>query len=198
MDILKYIASGVLEEYCLGLLSEEDEAYLIQMTILYPEIKEELTAVESAMEKIAVSNAIEPAPGVKQRILAALGFDGTETIANLDQLPTISANTDRQAWFNTLKHLIPDEPSEDFSCEVFRSDDHIRQMLVITKIDVKEEQHSDYLESFFILEGRCECTVGNNVYTLGTGDFLEIPLHLKHNIKLLSPYVMAILQYEYV
>ena len=196
MDVQKYIESGVLEQYCLGLLNEEEQAFLIQMAMLYPEIKAELTAVELAIEKLAASGAVEPGGPIKQRVLASLGFN--EVILDINNLPAIDRNADHAAWLKTLAHLIPDTPTEDFTLNVVRNDDYYQQMLVVTNMDVPEEDHDDFLESFFILKGNCECTVGNELFKLGEGDFLEVPLHLKHNIKVTSPYVVAILQYQFV
>ena len=196
MDVQKYIESGVLEEYCLGLMNEEDQAFLIQMTMLYPEVKAELNAVELATEKLAASGAIEPAGHVKQRILASLGFG--ETLLDINNLPAIDKNSDHETWLKTLAHLVPDVPKEDFTLSVIRNDDHYQQMLVVTNMDVPEEDHDDFLESFFILKGSCECAVGNELFKLSEGDFLEVPLHLKHDIKVTSPYVVAILQYQFV
>jgi mannose-6-phosphate isomerase-like protein (cupin superfamily) len=195
METGKYIESGVLESYCLGLLSEEDEAFLFQMTVLYPEVKAELDAVEAAVEKIAMANAVEPPILVRQKVLLALGF--TESL-NIDELPVISQSTDPEPWLSVFAHLIPDELSEDFVSHLLRDDEQVQQTLVITKTNVPEEEHGDFLESFYILEGRCECTIGNNHFALGPGDFIEIPLHIKHDIKLLTPHVTAVLQYRFV
>jgi mannose-6-phosphate isomerase-like protein (cupin superfamily) len=196
MDVKKYIESGILEEYCLGLLNEEEQAFLIQMAMLYPEVKAELTAVELVTEKLAASGAAEPGAHVKERVLALLGFE--ETLLDVNNLPAVDENSDHETWLKTLAHLIPDNPTEDFTLNVVRNDDHYQQMLVVTNMDVPEEDHEDFLESFFILKGSCECTVGNQLFKLGEGDFLEVPLHLKHNIKVTSPYVVAILQYQFV
>ncbi|MDR3693142.1 cupin domain-containing protein [Mucilaginibacter sp.] len=196
MDTGKYIESGILEDYCLGLLSEEEEAYLIQMTMLYPEIKAELTAVETAMEKMANLNAVEPSPLVKQKVLRALGFD--DSGLNIDDLPVISGAGDPAPWLSLFSHLMPDEPSEDFTSYMIRDDGQVRQMLVTSKTNVPEEEHGDFLESFFILKGRCKCTIGDNFYALGAGDFIEIPLNVKHDIKLVTPHVTAVLQYRFV
>ncbi|MDB5015296.1 MAG: hypothetical protein JWQ84_128 [Mucilaginibacter sp.] len=196
MDIQQYIDSGVLEEYCMGLLSEGDQAYLIQMTMLYPEVKEALTLVELTFEKFAGFTAIEPDPSVKQNVLAAIDFDQADL--SLNNLPVISHAGDPQPWLKALAHLIPNEPTEDFICHVIREDDKVRQMLVITKTDVPDEEHGDFLESFFILDGHCECTVGESFYALGAGEFIEMPLRVKHNIKLTTPVVTAILQYKFV
>ncbi|HWZ05006.1 MAG TPA: cupin domain-containing protein [Mucilaginibacter sp.] len=197
MDTGKYIESGVLEAYCLGLLGEEEEAYLIQMTMLYPEIKAELTAIEIVMEKMADLDAVEPSTSVKQKVLSALGFNET-ALLNIDNLPVISNTGDPKPWLNIFSHLIPAEPSEDFVSHVIRDDEQVQQMLVISKTNVPEEQHGDFLESFFILQGRCECTIGGNFYALGPGDFIEIPLYTKHDIKLVTPHVTAILQYRFI
>ena len=197
MDIQAYIESGVLEEYCLGLLSEEDEAYLIQMSVLYPEIKTELTAIEFAMENLAGLTAIEPNPGIKQYILAALGFNDADTI-DLQNLPVISHSANPAPWLKALAHFIPEEATEDFILHVIREDKIAQQMLVIIKNDVPEEEHGGFFESLFILEGRCECTIGDKFYALGAGDFIEIPLNIAHDIKLTTPVVTAILQYRFV
>ena len=194
MDIKEYIESGVLEEYCLGLLDEEAKSFLIQMAMLYPEIKDELIATELAIEKLSFAGALEPNHGIKQRILDTLGFGEDK----FDHFPTVTQDADYKTWLKNLAHLIPSEPSEDFFCEVIRKDERIQQMLVVTKSDVPEEDHNDYLESFFILKGHCECTVGDKTVNLFAGDYLEIPLHVKHDIKIMSPHVVAILQYQFV
>ena len=196
MDIQAYIESGILEEYCLGHLNEADEAYLIQMTLLYPEIKAELTAVETAFENLADLTAVEPSGNVKQNILAALGFAGDDL--NINDLPVIRRATDPQPWLKAFAHLIPDEPKEDFVLNIIRDDKIAQQMLVTGNTDVPEEEHGEFFEGLFVLKGRCECTIGDELFALGAGDFIEIPLHVKHDIKLVTPFVTAVLQYRFV
>ena len=197
MDVQKYINSGILEEYCLGLLNEEEQSFLIQMTMLYPEVKEELIAVELMVEELALVTAVKPSRDLKKNILSKLGFD-PDTLLDLSHLPAVDDNTDHQTWLNALDHLIPADPSEDFLMQEIRKDEQYQQMLVVTKNNVPEEEHGDFIESFFILKGKCECKVGNELHKLAEGDFLEIPLHVKHDIKITSPYVIAVLQYRFV
>lgn len=197
MDVQNYLESGVLEAYCLGMLSDEEQAYLIQMTMLYPDIKAELTAVELSLENMAAAHAIEPNPANKQNVLSALGFIQTAKL-DADKLPFVSQNADPEPWLTEFAHLLDPEPLVDFTCHILRDDPEVKQMLVISKIDVPEEDHSDFLESLFILKGHCQCTIGNNFYTLMPGDFIEIPLNTPHNIKITTPIVTAILQYKYV
>ncbi|MCO5946333.1 cupin domain-containing protein [Mucilaginibacter flavidus] len=196
MDVQKYIESGVLEQYCLGLLDEGEQAYLIQMTMLYPEIKTELTAVELAFEELSAITAVEPTNNLKQNILAAIGFNNVAL--NVNDLPVLRHSTNPGPWLAAFAHLIPDAPAEDLTVNVIRDDAIVRQMLMTGNTDVPEEEHGEFHESLFVLKGRCECTVGDELFTLGAGDFIEIPLNIKHDIKLLTPFVTAVLQYRFV
>ncbi|TWI99991.1 mannose-6-phosphate isomerase-like protein (cupin superfamily) [Mucilaginibacter frigoritolerans] len=198
MDVQKFIQSGILEEYCLGLLSDEESAYLIQVAMLFPSIKRELTAIEETLEKFSLANAMEPPAETKEKILASLGFADSETLPDIAQMPATDKNTDPKTWLNAAAHLIPENPTTPFTFHQLRKDEHFQQMLIIATTHVPEEEHDNYIESFFILKGYCECTVGNDFFQLGPGDFLEIPLNVKHNVKLTSPCVVAVLQYEFV
>jgi mannose-6-phosphate isomerase-like protein (cupin superfamily) len=198
MDKQKYLDSGVLEEYCLGKLTKEDQAYLLRMAMLYPEIKTELTAVELTFEKLASLAAVEPRDNVKQNILTSLGFVEENEALNLNDLPVIRTSADPKLWLDALAHLIPEEPADDFFMHIIRHDDQAQQMLVTSKNDIPEEEHGDFFEGLLILKGRCECTIGEDFFALGPGDFIEIPLRVKHDIKLVTPYVTAVLQYRFV
>ncbi len=195
MNIQEYIESGVLEEYCMGALPEEEQSFVIQMSLLYPEVKQELTHIELALEKLANANAVAPSAALKHSILTSLGFvDGLD----LENLPTINKDADHQLWLEALKHLIPAETNEDLFCYELRNNNLITQTLVVSKVNIPVETHEDVIESFLILKGICECTVGNEVFRLSTGDFIEIPLHINHDIRILTPYVVAVLQHQTV
>jgi len=197
MNIQKYMESGVLEDYCLGLLNERDSAFLIRMANFYPEIRSELTAVELTLEILAVAKAVKPPPQNRRNILTALGFDD-DTPPDLDNLPLLTHDADYQLWLDVCKHLMPGEPTADLTVKELKSNAGLQQMLIATKTDIPDEEHGDMLESFFILKGQCICIVNDDLFHLHPGDFLQIPLYAKHNIKVLSPYVAAVLQYQFV
>ncbi|MEO8884893.1 MAG: cupin domain-containing protein [Mucilaginibacter sp.] len=191
MDIQAYIQSGILEQYCLDLLNADERADVLKNGALYPEIKQELIHIETTMEKMAAARAIDPDERLKQQILSTLGFGDD---IDLNNPPNVDAYSDYEAWLKAVEHLIPAQPFEDFFMEVLRQDDRGTQMLVVTKTDVPEETHDNWIESFFILKGQCVCTVGTETITLNVGNFLEVPLYTEHDIKITSPYLVAILQ----
>jgi mannose-6-phosphate isomerase-like protein (cupin superfamily) len=194
-SVKAFIDSGHLELYSLGLANAGEAAEIDTLKLTNPEISRELHEIELALEQLAQSQAITPAPGIKQRVLAALNF-AAEPL-DLNHLPPTNKYSDHESWYAAVEHLIPAEPFEDFFMEVLQHNEQIAQMLVVTKLDVPEEVHEAVAESFFILKGQCACTVGTEVFTLNAGDHLDIPLHINHDIKILSPYVIAILQHQF-
>lgn len=61
MDIQTYIASGILENYALGLTTDQERREVECMSAIYPELKTELLAIQSSLESYAEALAT-PAP----------------------------------------------------------------------------------------------------------------------------------------
>jgi mannose-6-phosphate isomerase-like protein (cupin superfamily) len=196
MNIREYIASGILEDYAMGALSDEDQSAVYQLSLLHPKIAAALLEIEKTLEQYANLRAVNPDGRLKQRILNSLDVAPEPPAFDLGNLPVTNSEANHLQWLQALKHLIPEEPTEDFMAESLRSEPHLAQTLVITKCDVPEETHGNVIESFFILKGECICAVGNNTFHLHAGSFLEIPLHVPHTIQIVSPYVVGILQHR--
>lgn len=58
MNAGDYINSGILQDYCLGLLTKEEELQLEAMCREYPHVAAELQLLRQALEKYAGSNMI--------------------------------------------------------------------------------------------------------------------------------------------
>ncbi len=69
MDVAKYISSGILEQYVLGDLSEKDRREVERYAEQYPEIRQELDSIETAMEAFALSRSTPPSPGTLNKVL---------------------------------------------------------------------------------------------------------------------------------
>jgi len=63
-----YIETGILELYVLGQLNATEQREVEEMAVRFPEIKEEIAAIEIAMEQYAVNHAIIPSSGLEQQI----------------------------------------------------------------------------------------------------------------------------------
>ncbi|WP_339906097.1 anti-sigma factor [uncultured Cyclobacterium sp.] len=72
MDIKAYISSGKLELFVLGDLNETEQQEVLSMAKKYPEINQEIIAIEDAMLAIDQASAVKPSPKLKNKIFATL------------------------------------------------------------------------------------------------------------------------------
>jgi len=66
------ISSGLLELYALGLTSNEEARQVEEWINQYPEIKQELDAIEVSLENYAQAHAIEPSSSIKDKIFSQI------------------------------------------------------------------------------------------------------------------------------
>ena len=69
MDIQRYLSSGIIESYCLGVASSAERAEVDRLCQLHPEIKAEVTTVSRTLEDFALAHWQTPPPHLKSRIL---------------------------------------------------------------------------------------------------------------------------------
>ena len=74
MNTNAYIESGIIEAYALGALSKEEARQVEADVAMYPELKEELRAIEDAMQLFTTSLAKELPAGLDNKIWAALQY----------------------------------------------------------------------------------------------------------------------------
>lgn len=73
MNIKEYISSGIVESYVLGLASPEERLEFEQTCAQYPEVLEARITFEEQLEQEARQQALQPDPGLKQKILRETG-----------------------------------------------------------------------------------------------------------------------------
>lgn len=149
---------------------------------------------DDLLTEIYGAGSVAPPSGLKQNILGRLGFADEEL--DLNNLPPTSKYSNHLSWLKVLESVLPSELVGQLFMQEIRHDEDYVQSLVVSRVNVPEEVHEEYPESFFILEGRCACTVGTEVFELAAGDFLDIPLLVPHDVKLLTAEVKAIVQYR--
>jgi len=77
------ISSGLLELYALGLASPQETIEVEEWVSQYPEIKQEIEAIEVTLESYAQAHAIDPSPLVKEKILLQISQDEQNSIYNV-------------------------------------------------------------------------------------------------------------------
>ena len=194
MNISEYIHSGILQEYCLGLLSEKEMKEIREMAGLHPEIASELAANEEAIKEFSVAHSYTPPKSLKKEIWQVIENLESEKNFTTDKTPIINQYSDYKKWLKAVSPLLPGEIEGNVFARVIRNDGKVTQTLIKSKVDYPDEVHEDVYESFIVLEGECECYIGEDIIKLGPGGFINIPLHEHHDVKVLSPYVIAVQQ----
>lgn len=77
MNIEAYIASGILEAYVLGELTEQERAEVETALENHPQLKKELEQIELGLEKMAMQSAIKPPSSIKNNLYERLEFSET-------------------------------------------------------------------------------------------------------------------------
>ncbi|MFM9909775.1 MAG: cupin domain-containing protein [Chitinophagaceae bacterium] len=195
MNEQQYIDTGILNDYCLGLLNKEQQEQVEENMKLYPVIRVEVDAINSTLEQYATSYQTLPAENLKERIWKALENITREERISFSDLPLLTKFSDSKNWLKLIRPLLIEKVAgQEFFIKVLRDDKEALQSLVWSSVNYPDEVHDDMQESFIVLEGSCECFIGKQVIRMGPGDFMEIPMHTHHDVKLLSPYLMAIVQ----
>lgn len=198
MNIKAYIESGILELYALDLLQEKEKAEVEKAILVYPEAKAEVDSIQRAIEGFAALSAITPPSHMKQKIVETISNFEKECKMDLDDLPLLNKFSDYRSWLALVKDYIPERLEDGIFSRVLRDADNLMQTLVVSSTDFEDEIHVDVYESFLMLEGKCKCTVGGQVYFMEAGEYTEIPLHEIHRVEILTPRVVAILQHSAV
>lgn len=193
-DTTQYLQSGIIENYCLGSLSESEMKEVLLLADQFPEIQKAILEFQNTLEKYAQSVS-KPAPiEAKNKLMSMIDNLLQEESISLTNLPLISKYSNSEHWLKFAKSLLPDETKHDVHVKVLRDDAEVFLSILWLKTDVPNEVHSQETESFLVLEGECECFVGDERYVFGPGDFFEVPMYMDHDVKLLTPSVVAVLQ----
>ena len=88
MENLKaFIESGVLELYVLGDLSPEETLRVKELASQHQEVRDELAAIDYAMEEFAMQNAVQPSEDVEAKLFQKLGINIDEETNSVSDLP---------------------------------------------------------------------------------------------------------------
>ncbi len=195
LNIDKYIESGVIEAYCLGTLSDAETVSFLRYCKEYSAVQAALDEAEAALEMFAVHYSVTPSPTIKAKLFSV--FDNLDQEKNIDLQapPQISQYADPQLWKAALTEIHAPDEYEGLHLHPLWEAGNVIMLVAFLKDVLPNETHDDMKESFMILEGTCICYVGDEVIYLTPGDYLEIPLHVEHNIVVTSKTpVKAILQ----
>lgn len=187
MDIRAYLDSGIIEEYCLGLLDSEAAAQVEKISRQHPDVDLEIQKTLEALARL--STKAKPRPHVKTALFQVIDQLETELKIDLENPPFIHRHSDFSAWNSAIEDLTPNLEEETAKYHVLQDQPDFQLSIVWLEDQLVEDGHDphEFEESFLILEGTCECNIGGKIIHLQAGDYLEIPRFTQHTIRNTSP-----------
>ena len=82
-DLKAYIETGVLELYVLGNLTESEKLSVEAMLVKYPELNNEVSEIEAALESYATAQAIQPDESVEVKTFNLLSFKEEASVISI-------------------------------------------------------------------------------------------------------------------
>ena len=187
-SIHDYIGSGILELYVSGIATVEEAAMVEQLSLIHPEIAEEIEKISGTLKAYAQQHSVEPDPTIKPFLMAAIDYG--ERIKNGEPVsfpPVLHENAaiaDYGQWLSD--NPAPAELPDLYATIIGHSPEMITAIVWIKKM-APQEVHHDEIERFLIVEGACDIIIEDEVHQLTAGNMLSIPLHKAHVLKVTSP-----------
>ncbi len=189
MDLEEIKNSGLLELYVIGDIGDSDRLMLEKAMETHPSLKDEVMEIEQALELYAFANA-EPPPAAAGPMLMALA-DFSERIKNgeISSMPPAlhpAAKVEDYSEWLDREDMVASDDFESMFGKVMGKDEERINLIIWLRHGAPDETHTDELESFLIVEGTCNITIGDEVKQLQPGDYCTIPLHVSHRVDVTS------------
>jgi mannose-6-phosphate isomerase-like protein (cupin superfamily) len=196
--ISDYINSGIIEEYVLGLCSNEDKLEVEQLAQSHPEILSAINNFSQSIEHYTNENLIEPDPAIKPMLIATIDFltrlEKGEQPLSVPLLTPQTTVEDFHYWLNRPDIVLPvNKP--DVYAKIIGSTPEVTTAIVWLREAAPAEVHTNTYERFLVIEGSCTISIEDTLHNLVPGDFLSIPLQVSHVVTVTSTaYCKIILQ----
>lgn len=181
MNVDKYISSGVLENYCLGLCDAAENAMIEKYALTYPAVKNEIEKIRNSLEDYFQSNQVKPSSAVKTNIM--LSVYRQAVLEDKAFAPLIGKQTDVSVLASWLADKRIDEPAENFDnlfITELPSTEHVINFIVQAKAGHETEMHEDFIEYLYIVRGSCIMNFEGEERAYKAGDIIQVDPHINH------------------
>jgi quercetin dioxygenase-like cupin family protein len=189
-DIKDFIASGIIEMYCMGLASDEEKIQVESLAQTNSEIRDEIAAVTEALHLYSVASSKSPAYNLRQQIISGLKS------VSVPPLPPLLKNSTVDDWIKYLEQnniSAPDDFNMVHLVDLPGNDKQTTYVVWAKKGAVVEESHDDEDEYLLMVKGHCSVTINGKIGFYNTGDLVYIPKMNVHRAEALSDEVMLLI-----
>jgi mannose-6-phosphate isomerase-like protein (cupin superfamily) len=188
-DVKKYIESGILELFVLGLASANEIAEVEEMALKHPEVAEEIREINNSLRQYSKKDGRTGNSTIKPMVMAIIDYQerlmAGEHPTNPPLLSEQSSPSDFQEWLKRPDMFLPEDSNEIYA-KLIGANERATTAIVWVKTETPFEIHDHEYERFLILEGTCDIVIDDKPHSLVPGDYMSIPLHSGHFVKVTS------------
>lgn len=190
MDQLEaFIQSGILEIYVLGMASAEEIRQVEEMASAHEEVKREIGKISETLKIYAESYSKTPNITIKPLIMASIDYGERLKSGEQPTFPPIldshSTIEDYKEWTSRKDMVLPDDFNGIY-LKIIGYTPQASTAIAWLQSETPYEVHTDEHEKFLVLEGTCDIDIDGNIHSLIPGDYLSIPLHAGHVVRVTS------------
>lgn len=188
-ETMEFVQSGIIESYVLGLASLEEMELVEQMSSKHEAVAEAIDNFCTSLEEKVRENAVEPPLTLKPMVMAAIDYTQRLMSGEKPSFPPLLQPgikpADFEEWLNRPDMVMPVN-FDGVHAKIIGFTPQSTTAIVWLKDYAPSEVHGDEHEKFLILEGTCNIIIDEEVFSLKSGDFLQIPLHKSHRVVVTS------------
>ena len=187
MNAAEFIQSGIIETYCLGFTSNEENILVEQMAAAYPEVKEEIEKTRASFQHFLQKRKMQPSPAVKTAVMNTIYTQ--QALLKKEWLPLMNEPTDFKRYYESAaanKLTAPGIFYDNIFVQELPSTKEVINFAVWAKQGHEEEIHYDRKEYIAILDGSCHMNMNGAIIPFTKGQIIAIQPGVPHTASITS------------
>jgi len=193
MNVKAFIASGIIEKYCMGNCSMQEREQVHAMAASHPEIRVEIDQLSQSFEQYALANQVKPSRSVKMALMQTIYHQQASTdgrYAPLLSATNIDSIKHLQEWIAAHPQNPPAETYDNQFMIASASTDLVTNFFVYVKKGHEAEMHDHFIEYLYILEGSCIMNFDGQEKPFHAGELISIQPLCTHTATVTSNHPM--------
>ncbi len=194
MKVQDFISSGIIEIYCMGIASEEEKVLVEKFAAESKEVKDEIAAVNEALNLYAATLGKSPRDGIRNNIMQAIAV-AEELPHQIAFPPRMTLQTSANEWLKYMADNKLSQPAPEDEIQILDLPGDEKLVTYIAwakKGSVVEESHTSEDEYLLMLKGTCIITVNGVTTEYKAGDIIFIPRNTVHRAEVTSDETMIL------
>ncbi len=181
MTAPEFIASGILESYCLGFTSPPENELVEKMAGKFPLVQQEIDKIRQSFSVFLLENTLQPSHAVKTNVMHTIYSQQAE--AHNEFVPLMHKPVEFNRYYQAVEANFLQHPAEDFEnlfVKELPSTNEVINFAVWAKKGHEEECHHDRNEYLAVLSGSCAMFMDGHQRSYAEGEIITIPAGVSH------------------